>query len=430
MVDQRRLNQVYTRMTCRACRNELEEVLNLGNLHLNDFPKHPGEIGCIPRVYLILCFCRMCGLAQLRHTTPADWLYRNYWYRSNVNEMMVRELQEIVGEGLAYTTVASGNVVIDIGANDGTLLKAYREHRAVAWRVAVEPALNLQSRWEEHAEAGWPDYFPHPDLLAEYSGRARIVTAVAMCYDLEDPLGFFAAIRQLLHPEGLCIVQFQDMGQMLETSAFDNICHEHLEYYTLHSLYPIVHKVGLTVTRCVQTPINGGSLRVHLRRADRTWAVGPNVEQQYQREAAQGLSTLALQVSPEAYLRFGRRVRTAMEQIHATFEAARLNGSVVDVYGASTKGNILLQVMNISSSDVRQAIDRSPEKHGYHTITGIPIVGEEQAKVEPADAWLVPIWQFRPSVLKRERWYLRQGGQMIFPLPQCEVVKESWEVRA
>lgn len=419
---------IFQRATCRACGEDLQEILNLGSLCLNAFPQYRWEIEQLHKVPLIFCVCTGCGLAQLDRTVPPDWLYREYWYKSGVNEMMIQELEQIVSEAVSLVPVGGGETVVDIGANDGTLLAAYAKIGRHPYKVAIEPALNLANRLAPYADHVLHEYFPDPLLLDQYRGRVSIVTAIAMCYDLEDPQKFFEGIHTLLQPGGVAIVQFQDFAQQLQASAFDNICHEHLEYYTLWSLLHITNRCLLSIQSVKLTPINGGSLRVVLRRQEDPHSVDASVAMQLSYESQHGLSTPEIRNGNlGAFHLFAKRVQQAKAQTHATLHLTRLgSGTAVDVYGASTKGNILLQVLGLGPTEIRQAIDRSPEKHGRLTVTGIPIVGEEQAKADPAPVWLCPIWQFRESVLRREVWYLERGGTIIFPLPQCEIVREGW----
>jgi SAM-dependent methyltransferase len=403
---------------CRVCRGDLHEILDLGNHKLNDFPATPsGHVGRIA-VPLRLAVCDRCTLVQLTHTTPPDWLYRTYWYRSSINEMMRDELRNLADAVSTRLGMPLNAAVLDIGANDGTLLGYYPEDW---YRVGVDPAENLQEVLAAHCTTAICDYFPSPKLPRQ---TFDAVTAVACCYDLEDPLSFFSAIGAALSPRGIACVQFQDFEQQLRARAFDNVCHEHLEYYTLHSLIPLVGHAGLRVVDCETRSINGGSLRVWLAPSlrnsnDRDGAA--RVSQQLHKEAEAGLSNNPFILPP--YLHFKRLVGEATTQILAVVDQARDEKKVIDLYGASTKGNILLQVLQLGPNVIRQAIDRSPQKFGYYTITGIPIVGEDEAKKRPADLWLCPIWQFKPSVLKREGWYLAQGGTIVFPLPYVEVVQ-------
>lgn len=415
---------IYHRLTCRACRGSLTEILNLGDLRLNAFPAHAWEVEQVHRVPLVLTVCTGCGLVQLDRTVPADWMYREYWYRSSVNETMVQELTTIVEEACQLVSIDATNRVLDIGANDGTLLSAYEKLKNIPLRVAVEPALNLQTTLAKHADVAIPGYFPQDAP----TGTFAIITAIAMCYDLEDPTAFFRSIHDHLAMNGVAVVQFQDLGQQIECAAFDNVCHEHLEYYTLWSLSHLCRTTGLTMQRVVRTPINGGSLRVFLRRIEDGIESEPSVAYQLLREAQQGLDTPHIREGHlEAFTTFRTRVERAKTQIASAVELAQEQGCVIDVYGASTKGNILLQVLGLGPQHIRQAIERSPEKVGRYTVTGIPIVSEETARANPAGVWLVPLWQFKHFIIERESEYLQRGGTMIFPLPFTDVIRSGLE---
>lgn len=415
--------EVYLWRSCRACRGDLTPVLDLGELKLNAFPTHVWEISQIPQVQLQLMVCRGCGLVQLDRTVPQDWMFRRYWYRSGVNEIMVDELRDIVTDALARVGCSQRDWYLDIGANDGTLLQVYGS-LGLRQRVAVEPAENLQETLRQHAEIIIKDYFP---FRTELDRQFKIITAIAMCYDLEDPIGFFQAIHRYLAPGGIAIVQFQDLAQQIESAAFDTICHEHLEYYSLWSLSQILLQAGLEPVHVDLRAINGGSLRVTLMRREDHGTKDLSVAAQLSHEAQLGLDTLTLRSGNLGALeRFQRRVQQATQQIAAVLDQIRDAGQVMDVYGASTKGNILLQVMKVDPLVARYAIDRSPAKWGQHTITGIPIVGEDVGREDPAQVWFCPIWQFREGVLRRERWFLEGGRSIVFPLPRTEVVHGSY----
>lgn len=422
---------LFAHRRCRVCGCDLTEVLNLGKLRLNAFPQHLWEVEKQMTIPHILAVCRGCTLAQLVHTTPPDWMFREYWYRSSVNELMQRELKTIAS--YAVNTLGKdlleGDWVLDIGANDGTLLRAYETlypkgngDYSCRWtRVAVEPAHNLQQDLRDCATVVVPDYFPTNRL----DGRKRsfkIITAIAMCYDLEDPLSFFRKITELLHPSGIAIVQFQDLAQQMASAAFDNIVAEHLEYYTLTALAEIVTAAGLYPAECQQTPINGGSLRVTLRRGyvrPTDWSA--SVQQQLKHEALAGLDKATIRYDLRAFERFAWRVEEVKRLILDSLAIAQQHGTV-SAYGASTKRNTLLQVLNLGPREIHCVADRSPTKHGRLTITGIPIVSEEIWRELITPVTLVPIWQFKEGVLQREKAYLEKGGTFLFPLPYSTVV--------
>lgn len=421
-------NEIITRTHCRACGKDLQEVLNLGEQRLNGFPATLEERAVIPKAPIVLMVCRSCTLAQLKHTVPPDWMYRqHYWYRSAINETMVTELQTIVKEACAQVPLGATDYVLDIGANDGTLLAAYREQPYPPIRAAVEPAQNLQDALARQTDILISGYFPTGEL-DRLRGRFKVITVVACAYDLEDPTAFFAKIAELLHPLGVVVVQFQDLTQQIQSTAFDNLVHEHLEYYTLGSLLKLTSKVGLEAIRVQQTPINGGSLRVTLRPAARqTWQAQTVVEQMHLEDEA-GLGVGKIQRGElQVFDRFRQRIARIRAQVRATVQAAWQGGYPVDWYGASTKSNCSLQVLGLGPERIRQVVDRNPEKWGRLTLTGIPIVSEETWRQDPAPLTVIGIWQFREQVYRREWDYLAKGGRFLVPMPYAEIVAEQRE---
>lgn len=414
------------RTTCRACTGPLEPVLHLGELRLNAFPGTLPELAAVPRVPHTLTVCLRCGLCQLAHTIPPDWAYREYWYRSAVNESMVVELTTIVKEAAAQVNLSAQDYVLDIGANDGTLLAAYKAMPGYPpITVGVEPARNLKDDLARSADIVVTDYFPTREL-DRLAGRMTIITAIAMAYDVEDPVGFFTSIKALLAPNGIAVIQFQDLEQQIRCCAFDNIVPEHLEYYTLSSLLPIVAAAGLQIRRVQATPINGGSLRVTLGHPSAHGSEA-SVNKQLRKEEAVGLSTTGIrQGDLLAFERFRRRVETTVRQVQGVVQQAQADGATLDWYGASTKSNVTMQVLGLGALQVRQCWDRNPDKHGRLTVTGIPIVSEDVGRVQPPDLLLGGIWQFRDVVLRREAEYLKQGGRILFPLPVVEMVEGRW----
>jgi len=417
---------IRVRSTCRACDGPLITVLDLGWHRLNDFPAPGDDLDSRRTIPLLLTVCTRCSLAQLAHTVPADWMYRQYWYRSGVNESMVTELHGIVKEATAQIPLAASDYVLDIGANDGTLLAAYRTRPYAPIRAAVEPARNLHDRLARQTDILIPTYFPTQEL-DRLAGRFKIITAIACCYDLEDPVAFFAKIADLLHPQGIAVVQFQDLLQQIQATAFDTIVHEHLEYYSLGSLLEVCTDAGLLAERVQPSPINGGSLRVTLRKAEKEKGrLTPTVAAQLLAEYDAHLSVEQISRGDlSALVGFRQQIGTARDHLQATLEACRQQGQPVDWYGASTKSNCTLQVLGWGPTEIRQAIDRNPEKAGRLTITGIPIVGEGAWMADPAPMSILGIWQFKDFVLKRERAYLKQGGTFVVPLPRVEIIQEA-----
>jgi NDP-4-keto-2,6-dideoxyhexose 3-C-methyltransferase len=408
-----------TRSTCRLCGAvALDEILGLGELAFSAFPPR-GEPLAPARAPLTLCLCRACGLAQLRETVAPEYLYRTYWYRSGINETMREELQSIVRAALLDVSVYSGrDVVMDVGANDGYLLSQYPQHR-IHWdveRIAFEPAENLKAACQQHCEIFIAELFP-PTLSfrkRQWAKRVKILTSIAMFYDLDDPGAFVRAVDELLHPDGVWIVQLQDLAQMVGCTAFDNICHEHLTYWSLAAFETLLQQyaVDLHVVKAERRAINGGSLRITIRRT--VYAADPSVE---------ALTALERPgVGWQALERFAWNTSMIRRQIQGMVGAEAINGKTIDLYGASTKANTLLQYCQLGPETIRQAWERNPDKLGRLTATGIPIVSEAEGRADPPRLLLIGIWQFREGILAREYDYLAQGGTMLFPLPEVDVV--------
>src|SRR5271155_3590373 len=250
---------VTARSTCRSCSSpNLDPALDLGNLYVSNFADVP-ESSRWPRVRLELLLCQRCGLVQLRHTTPAEWLYKRYWYKSGVSNTMRAALADITAKASRFSGLDRGDSVLDIGCNDGTLLRSYNVDGIR--RIGFEPAENL---WLE-AAAGTDrivnDFFSARPVQGE---QFRVITSIAMFYDLENPNAFVADVAGLLHEEGVWIIEMHYLPQVLARNAFDSICHEHLEYYSLTALESLLERHGLIVPDAETNDVNGGSLRVYV----------------------------------------------------------------------------------------------------------------------------------------------------------------------
>lgn len=414
----------YTSRSCRVCGGSLGTVLNLGLLALSAFQEPGAEAP--PAAPLDFTRCTTCGLVQLRHTVDPDQLYRDYgyWYRSGVNETMRDELADVVAHALDWVAeLKFGDLVIDVGANDGTLLRNYgtsaKAHDIA--RVAFEPAASCHAALLPACEVLIPDYFPAGlGQLDGAWGRVKVLTSIACFYDLDDPIGFVEHVSELLHPQGIWVLQFQDLDQMLRTNAFDNICAEHVFYPSLAAIERMVRGCGLEVVDATARRINGGSYRLTIAQQG-AYRVTDRVGALRHREAVcERADTL---------LRFAERVLLVRAQIRATLASVIDRGQVVDLYAASTKANTLLQYCGIDARLIRQAWERSPEKIGRLTATGIPIVSEEAGRSDPPAALFLGAWQFKDAFVKREASYLRRGGSLIVPLPQCEIVLGSGELK-
>jgi len=408
------MGDVATRSTCRGCGGPLEDVIGLGEQWVVDFPERPGTT-TRPRAPLTLARCRTCTLVQLRETVDPTFLYETFWYRSGINELMRAALADITREAGARARLAPGDAVLDIGCNDGTLLASYPV--GGLFRVGFDQSTPILDEAKGKAEALVPDYFSAPAALA-LRDRYRTITAIAMFYDLEDPHPFLTDVARCLAPDGLFIVQMNYLPAMLEENAFDNVCHEHLCYYSLATLQPIYARNGLTIEDVEENAVNGGSFRIYARLTASGARPSARVAAMLARERAANAE------APDAIQAFATRVRRITDLLRA--ELARA-AKPIYLYGASTRGSTLVQTLAPAAGTIVGAAERDPRKYGRYTVgTWLPIVPEAEARAQ-ARTFLVLPWHFWTGIRERERAWLEGGGTFIVPLPVPRRVRADGE---
>lgn len=409
---------------CRSCGNDdLEEILSLGNQYVSDFVDSPEDQTFQAPLELVLCDADTggCGLLQLKHTVDPEYLYSQYWYKSGINESMRESLRDIVEDSTELASLDEGDIVLDIGCNDGTMLRMFEEDYR---RVGFEPAENLVGEAREGTTRVINDFF-NADSYEEALGDepADLVTSIAMFYDLDEPNSFVSDVDSILAEDGIWVIQMAYLPRKLETNAFDSIVHEHLEYYSLLALENLLERHDFEVFDMETNDVNGGSFRVYIRNegASVTGFEGAaeRVESYREREAELGLG------SRETYDAFAERVEQLKDETRSFIEDAVESCEKVYVYGASTKGNTLLQYYGLDNELIEAAAERNPDKYGKMTVgTQIPIVPEEEARQE-ADYFLALPWHFMDVFLQRESEFLREGGKFIQPLPEFKILDET-----
>lgn len=413
-------DMVVTECTeCRICGNtRLLSVLDLGTQALTGIFPRPGQVAPAAPLELVRCSPEGCGLLQMRHTADLSLMYgEHYGYRSSIRPFMVKHLHRKIDVLTGMVDLDRTDLVLDIGSNDATLLRGYPADGLT--RVGIDPT---GEKWREYYPddiALIPDFFSKASFAAEYGDRkAKIVTSIAMFYDLPDPLGFMAEVRDILTDDGVWMIEMSYGAALLEIPAYDAICHEHLEYYMLSQIEWMAERVGLTLTTAEITDVNGGSLCVTLVKDSKKHKVdAAQIDRIRQREAALELESTA------TYENFTRRVHGHRDQVRGFLDESRAAGKLTLGYGASTKGNVILQYCGISVEDLPYIGEVSAEKHGRVTPgTGIPIVSEEDAKALRPDQLLVLPWVHRGGFVEREQEFLASGGKLVFPLPSISTV--------
>jgi 2-polyprenyl-3-methyl-5-hydroxy-6-metoxy-1,4-benzoquinol methylase len=419
---------IIKRKTCRVCgSNALTPVIHLGDQHLQGSFIKPGkETPPLRKIPLSLVRCdptrdeNACGLLQMEHTVPPEILYSSYWYRSGTNNTMRTHLKAIAEEAVTILNRTSGTV-LDVGCNDGTLLGCYPDGFQ---KYGVDPS-DVAQEIDKRAATVIQDIFPSEELLNRLKGaKVDILTSIAMFYDLEDPVAFAKGVKNILSPEGIWIFEMSYMPLMLKMTSYDTICHEHLEFYSLAVIEYILKQSGLRIFNIKLNDINGGSLRCY---ATHDTNFSYKNEQYLRNIRAMHQSEFDLELDTDTpYKHFQDRVNVHRDELLALLKKLKAEGKKIHIYGASTKGNTILQWCGIDSTIIDYAAERNPDKYGASTLgTNIRIISEEDSRAMNPDYYLVLPWHFKEEFVNRERELLQRGTRLIFPLPRIEIISRE-----
>lgn len=407
-----------TRTTCRVCgSSKLVPLFSLGEQFVSDFVDNPCQGIRCP---IDLELCKECTLVQLKHTAPQELLYtRHYWYRSGVTDTMKKALRDVTRTAEMIMDLQPGDVVLDIGSNDGSLLRSYEVPGLVT--VGVEPATNLA----EEGRRGISHFINDFWSFERYEGfpPAKGITAIGMFYDLEEPGAFIRDVSLALDDDGLFIAQLMCLKNMIALGDIGNFAHEHLEFYSLKSLDRLFGEHGLEIVGLDTNNVNGESYRLFIQHKRRNpymplpFELTKNLRHARKQEAEWELD------KPATFKRFYQHMEAVKAKVAGFIQRKVESGKRVWVYGASTKGNVILQYMNLDAKLIHAAADRSPEKWGKFTIgTGIPIESEANFRMCRPDYALMLPYAFEQEFLKREVGWLMSGGKFIIPLPVPRVI--------
>lgn len=415
---------------CRVCNSpKLTNILSLGDLYVSDFlDPADRDSGIKAPLDLVLCNLKEggCGLLQLKHTVSSEAMYRNYWYRSGINKSMTDELADIALNAARVANLQAGDFVIDIGANDGTLLRGYKVPGLQT--IGFEPARNLYEYGKEGTTKIISDFFNHEAWVAAFGqAKAKVITAIGMFYDLDDPNSFVADVCKCLDDKGVFVIQMMYMPLAIERNAFDGICHEHLEYYTMASLENLLARHDLEVFDVqMREEVNEGSVRFFVRKTKnavndaQVQAGMERVATLRKAEKKLGLEELG------TYAAFAERIQAARQTTLDFLKQEKAKGKKIHGYAASTKGNTTLQYYGVTTDLVDAIADRNPTKWGKCTVaTGIPIISEEESRSQKPDYYFVLAWHFLGEFISREHEFLNQGGKFVVPMPQFKVISNA-----
>lgn len=357
---------------------------------------------------------------------PPDSMWGKYWYRSGINASMTNELHGIVREVVGRVKFNDGDVWLDIACNDGTLLKAVPDNLT---KIGIDPADDSYYAESSQVATVVQDYFTKDAFNSVSDKPAKVITCAGMFYDLDEPAPFVQDLYNVLHDDGVIVLQMSYTPLMIEQMAFDNICHEHVYYWSLTSIQELFNKHGFKVVDCDLNDTNGGSMRVYLQKniaGPISFATAP-LRDVFNFRVKALLEYEAKHYdlrSPALWAEFSQRLEKLRSDVVGFIRAERAKGKTVWGYGASTKGNTLLQYFGLTENDIDAMAERSTYKFGLRTIgTNIPIKSEDEMRAAKPDYLLILPWHFIGEFESREQEYLRAGGAFIVPCPEFKVIR-------
>ena len=395
---------------CRLCNNsKLSRIKNFGNFFVSNFvTKKSIKKGV--KAPLNLMYCKKCTLLQLEHSAPQEIMYRRfYWYRSGVTKTMRLALKDIYKSISKLKILKKNDVVLDIGANDGELLKNFKKKNIIT--VGCEPANNLIKQLKKNCNYVLNDFWDFKKfekISKKFKIRKpKVITAIGMFYDLEKPMKFIKDISDSLDQDGVFIAQLMCLKSMLNQNDLGNICHEHLEFYTFKSLKYLFENNGLKIFKVEENDINGGSYRIFCKK---------NITKSINYKENTSIKYVK---------KFLKRVEDNKQKLTKFIKKQSVNKKRGFIYGASTKGNTLLQYYKIDNKIVPYAAERSPEKIGKYTIgSGIKIISENKARSYKPDFFIVLPYGFIKEFIIREKQWLKSGGKFILPYPKFKIISK------
>jgi hypothetical protein len=403
---------------CRICKSsKLEKILDLGKQYLTGI--FPQKNQTIPKGNLTLVICKKCSLVQLKDNFSLSYMFGNsYGYRTGLNSSMVKHINNKADLLRKKVKLNKDDVVIDIGSNDGTLLNSFPSNKKLKL-IGVDPTIKKFNKFYNNNINKIDDFFSYSKIKFYLKNRkAKIITSIAMFYDLKDPISFARNIYKSLDHNGIWHLEQSYSGLMLERNSFDTICHEHLEYYSLKSIKKVFDMVGFKIIDINFNKINGGSFAITVAKKNSNYnEIKKKIKKILLNENRKQINSASI------YRKFFKKINYEKEKLMSFIKKTLKNNKKIIGYGASTKGNVLLQYYKINNKLIKKICDVNKQKYGKYTPgTNIKIISELDAKKLKPDYYLVLPWHFKEFILKKERKKIKNGIKFIFPLPKFEVI--------
>ena len=401
---------------CRTCKStDLIKAFDLGKQKLTGiFPKSKNEK--VPSGSLAMTFCNNCKLLQLENSFNPDVMYgENYGYMSSLNKSMVNHLKKKANKLKKLLNLNNNCTVIDIGSNDGTFLNFFSNKVKL---IGVDPTIKKLRKYYRKDIECIPNYFSNGIFKNKALKKVKLISSISMFYDLEDPCSFAQDIFDILDKDGLWHLEQSYMPMMLKNNSYDTICHEHLEYYSLRSLKYIFDKIGFKIIDLEFNDINGGSFAITVaKKNSRHKEIKKIVEWLLKKESIFEYNKI------NTFKKFFINIKKHKKIFKDLLLNLKDMKKKVIGYGASTKGNVILQYCNIDQRLVPFIADVNEFKHGRFTPgSNIKIISEIEAKKMNPDYFLVLPWHFKNFIIQKEKKILKKNTKLIFPLPDIDII--------
>ena len=400
---------------CRICNSKsLRDLFSLGKMKFTG--KFPKKNQRIPSGDVHLVICNKCSLVQLKDNFNLNYLYnKDYGYRTGINSTMRAHVKSVVGKISKKAKLQSRDYVLDIASNDGTLLSYYKKSINT---FGIDPLVNKYKTDYKNINFKVSDFFSYKNICKVNKNiKFKAITALSVFYDIKDPKIFLKDIKKVLHKDGIFNLEFADLKLILENNMFDTICHEHLEYYSVTVINNLLNKVGLRIFDHNYNDTNGGSSSYYICHDNAKFKTSKKIPMILKDEKLVKIN------SPKTYKNFKRRIDKIKKNLIDLLKKLKTQNKKIHGYGASTKGNVLLQYFNINENYLDYISDRNPKKNNCYTPgTNIKILTEAKSRSLKPDYYLVLPWHFRREILKREINMRRKGTRFIFPLPIPKII--------
>ena len=403
--------------SCRNCKSKyFSKLFTLGKMcFTGKFPKNLTTN--IPKVVISLIMCKSCKLVQLDRNFNPKYLYdTNYGYRTGINATMTQHVKGVVKESIKIVKLKKKDSVLDIASNDGTLLNFYKKN---IFRVGIDPLIKKYKNQYKNINFGIQEFFSYKAIQKKkINKKFKIITALSMFYDLPNPNKFLEDVKKVLDKEGIFVLEHADLLSIIKNCQFDTICHEHLEYYSTKVIIELMNKNELRVFNLKANTINGGSMRYYVCHKDSKYKNNYKKINKILREEIKFKLD-----KPDTFNDFFKLINVQKKKLLKLINKIIKKKEIIHGYGASTKGNVLLQYFGISSNKISYIADRNPQKVNLYTPgTKIKIVSESFSRMCKPNYYLVLPWHFKKEIILREKKVIKDGSKFIFPLPKVKIV--------